>query len=1219
MRQAVRRPIIRAKPTEQRETTETREEGREHTVRAARRFKANAQDPVVFCAAKDYTSTASNDANVLLELLAHPDALELGATVAAAAEGVPRMLVRAQLRADAPAGTIMINDSVAKQHPMLTRNMLAVKAVRNFSDATAAFELQHVELQFRDQFVSRSDMHEATASLANMPVLVGQEIWVTGYVFVVSRLLRVCGGEHQEVDAGLVTPATNISFESLTFAMSTLFCVSSELDIVMNDGRTAVDWAVDSFMADMSRRFEEFNTNPTITVTIFGAVAENDASAREQYVTTASVRAKHGGVGGIGRELKRQLNLFRSRVQQSLQVAGPGFSCFAPAGRSNFLDAVNVALERFGMHNVDRALHITGHSLVVVTAGKGLFCVSERAAEHTARRMHDIGVRKCVIVCMGRPPAHEAPLFEFDGHDAGLHNQRNLHIDPRRLYYDRPRWIRCLYYFASPRDRVAERRGFGLYARKHWYARFADSHEQHGELAMPAMPRWDGSGLALTRIGSAADDVVSRANSFSRPAARQSTLRLHQKTQSSRLMPASLGTGEPSSYPAFCGTPYRSAAGAQDELSSSVVHDPVLTAKWSSAPLADGTREELPSMLDSDIVSGGVRLSLSLEHAADSLEFVWSPRLATDDAAWERFVNAFSATCHIGTPRFAQVAGKVFRRPLPEACGDLTLTLDTLPVPDFGSLVEEETVSFVAVPSFFDEGPDGERVPMRTFAGLELSQLRCKVCTLCPVWATLFLFQPVNPYTGEPLSTVAVSRCDELLSNEVMANRWAYQIPQRRTADAHEVNWGSVCRCPLMPLRCPAETVIRNTLSFQEHQYNFVRPTAEEAVAVLSEMVMQRLGQGFQIVTQTDTHASLTMGHQTHEITANGATRGDVTVVQLQHRGIWHVTIGARTVHFSRWNYLTKSFENCAAELGSLIGVAHNVRQWSEYDTWVLERAPPLLITALERGVANSGCALPSRRVTYAVVPTKSDRLDAQHLNDFLSRRFSRMLVPASEYSQTKLFSVDDTPLNFALRPSPPEADELIHTVRMEQPHGEDDNGTMQRRRQPPAGGVSSPTLHRERDMYVHVFLNRLCNSRCAFQLSTTWTVCTGSVMADWEGHITVVASDYDLCVVRMPCTGLNTADELDPTPTVKVQWASLDDSPESVIRRLVEECEYFPTAPCMFPGARLVHRSGLCIVLVEADYVAWGENTQGPLGTPAHVELYHAFLKAVVVAGHDK
>jgi hypothetical protein len=83
------------------------------------------------------------------------------------------------------------------------------------------------------------------------------------------------------------------------------------------------------------------------------------------------------------------------------------------ASQGNVLEAINVTLNLLQFHFLDRDLHRTGNSLVVVSAGSGVFEVDRELAGITYQRMMDNGIGSDML-SLALPPLHIAPFFLYN-------------------------------------------------------------------------------------------------------------------------------------------------------------------------------------------------------------------------------------------------------------------------------------------------------------------------------------------------------------------------------------------------------------------------------------------------------------------------------------------------------------------------------------------------------------------------------------------------------------------------------------------------------------------------------------------------------------------------------------------------------------------------------------------------------------------------------------
>ena len=83
------------------------------------------------------------------------------------------------------------------------------------------------------------------------------------------------------------------------------------------------------------------------------------------------------------------------------------------ASQGNLLEAINVVLNLMQYHYLDRDLHRTGQSIVIVSPGCGVFEVDKGLAGITYQRMMDNGIGSDML-SLGLPPLHIAPFFLYN-------------------------------------------------------------------------------------------------------------------------------------------------------------------------------------------------------------------------------------------------------------------------------------------------------------------------------------------------------------------------------------------------------------------------------------------------------------------------------------------------------------------------------------------------------------------------------------------------------------------------------------------------------------------------------------------------------------------------------------------------------------------------------------------------------------------------------------
>jgi hypothetical protein len=113
---------------------------------------------------------------------------------------------------------------------------------------------------------------------------------------------------------------------------------------------------------------------------------------------------------------------------QSLPTSVP-----SDAINGNFLEAINTTLNLIDKHFMDRDLLRTGNSIVMITAGTGVYKVDPLLSVITKQRMMDNGIG-LDLVSLSQPPLHSVPLFHVDCFELGLND-----------FYETPHWVNVSY------------------------------------------------------------------------------------------------------------------------------------------------------------------------------------------------------------------------------------------------------------------------------------------------------------------------------------------------------------------------------------------------------------------------------------------------------------------------------------------------------------------------------------------------------------------------------------------------------------------------------------------------------------------------------------------------------------------------------------------------------------------------------------------------------
>ncbi|KAI4145400.1 MAG: hypothetical protein LQ341_002406, partial [Variospora aurantia] len=309
----------------------------------------------------------------------------------------------------------------------------------------------HVEIAFRDEYLSRSDMWRlVVAELAGKVVYKGQRIAFMGTIKVAIKAIYLQG---QKVDSALFSAFTKPIFRSESARYILFIQMSKEMWDFDTDssGQIMFDKVTNGFLPDLFKRWQQINARHLVTIVMFsrlefkqqlpvgpisfGAQVAEQAAANgpplQDYFRVVVSDMPSGDWSDILLQLKKEFRIFlrdvsiRHPVDKDVADSDP--DCLArsglrppsvitgnplPALHGNILEAVNLASSQFACDYIDRDLVRTGISVIVITAGTGIFEVDHDLLATATDNLIDNGVG-IDLVCLSRLPLHSVPLFKY--------------------------------------------------------------------------------------------------------------------------------------------------------------------------------------------------------------------------------------------------------------------------------------------------------------------------------------------------------------------------------------------------------------------------------------------------------------------------------------------------------------------------------------------------------------------------------------------------------------------------------------------------------------------------------------------------------------------------------------------------------------------------------------------------------------------------------------
>ncbi|XP_060075901.1 GATOR complex protein Iml1-like isoform X2 [Ylistrum balloti] len=348
---------------------------------------------------------------------------------------------------------ISIEQSIATQFQLRAYKEVHVSKV---SPKDVALDL--VELLFKDQYLSRSDMWRLRHGLVNTCAYLTKKIEDAQMRAQVNELWA----KGDRVTCGMITEDTRIVFRSSTAVVQIFIQMSSEMWDFDINGDLYFEKAVNGFLTDLFAKWKNQNCLHDVTIVLFSRTFYK-ATSREEF--PAGVRdciqvdyqgryyedfyrvlvqnERYDDWTRTIKTLRKLFNEYPQRVLHYHKVKGQKMpkAWNSTASQGNFLETLNMSLNLLEKHYVDRNFDRTGKVAVVITPGPGVFEVDRELTNITKQRTIDCGVGSD-LVCMGEQPLHAAPLFKFHNR----HLKATLQVGDD---YNIPHWMNHSFYLSK--------------------------------------------------------------------------------------------------------------------------------------------------------------------------------------------------------------------------------------------------------------------------------------------------------------------------------------------------------------------------------------------------------------------------------------------------------------------------------------------------------------------------------------------------------------------------------------------------------------------------------------------------------------------------------------------------------------------------------------------------------------------------------------------------
>ncbi|CAI2165990.1 19881_t:CDS:2 [Funneliformis geosporum] len=358
----------------------------------------------------------------------------------------------------------------------------------------------YVEFSFRDQYIGRSDMWRLSKSLYHTCVYIGKRIEFAGCIRAQVKKIFVKGVQSS---CGYITENTKPIFRSESAKLFIFIQMSREMWEFDEDGELYYEKAIDGFFTELFQRWKDLGTNHVVSIVLFTRAfyeyedLTNDPELKNDKTLEQNLEGKwykdfykviidwetRADWSFALKLLKQELLQYQPNILLRERKTPNGETIKILLGKNsyafegNILEAINLALNPFDKHYVDRDLLRTGLSVIIITPGCGRFEVDKKLLRITTERMIDNGIG-LDLVCLSKIPLHSVPLFEFKsqelskapppdwwdqnnrfGSKSSLSQSKDLKlelrdpldydedpIDANHTYYITPDWVDCSFY-----------------------------------------------------------------------------------------------------------------------------------------------------------------------------------------------------------------------------------------------------------------------------------------------------------------------------------------------------------------------------------------------------------------------------------------------------------------------------------------------------------------------------------------------------------------------------------------------------------------------------------------------------------------------------------------------------------------------------------------------------------------------------------------------------
>lgn len=301
--------------------------------------------------------------------------------------------------------------------------------------------LDSIEITFKDQYMGRSEMWRLKKYLVQSAL---ETIIIYRFLNMVCKLYplfqtNTCVYVNKKIDyndmqircqvyemwsqgervsCGVITDDTKIVFRSSTSMVYLFLQMSSEMWDFDIHGDLYFEKSVNGFLTELFHKWKKLGCNHEVTIVLFSRTfyaaksleefpehmrdcLQMDYKGRfyEDFYRVAIQNERNDDWCTVLGQLRKLFTTYQSTVlsyhsRDSIDIP-PAYNSTAAQG--NFLEVLNISLNTFEKHYLDRTFDRTGQLSVVITPGVGVFEVDRELTNITKQRVSNADVKKIYI------------------------------------------------------------------------------------------------------------------------------------------------------------------------------------------------------------------------------------------------------------------------------------------------------------------------------------------------------------------------------------------------------------------------------------------------------------------------------------------------------------------------------------------------------------------------------------------------------------------------------------------------------------------------------------------------------------------------------------------------------------------------------------------------------------------------------------------------------